>query len=112
MCGSLKILNCHDKTSIATKLSTLYVITLPFYLITSTFFSYTSYFLLFNFLLCKALRITIVYEMCYINKLALPYNDLVSKLWLCISLLIYQIYYDLSKHDYSYILIGSSIIQK
>ncbi len=76
------------------------------------FFSYTSYFLLFNFLLCKALRITIVYEMCYKNKLALPYNDLVSKLWLCISLLIYQMYYDLSKHDYSYILIGSSIIQK
>ncbi len=38
-------------------------------------FSYYAYILaiyLFRFLLCKALWITTVYEMCYINKLALP----------------------------------------
>ncbi len=33
---------------------------------------------LFHFLLCKALWITTVYEMCYINKLALPCLTIVS----------------------------------
>ncbi len=39
---------------------------------------------LFYFLLCKALWITILYEMCYTNKLALPVKDKQTvKTWQC-----------------------------
>ncbi len=35
-------------------------------------------FFMINLLLCKALWITIVYEMCNINKLALPWSNTIQ----------------------------------